>query len=622
AVGACLNDDNGADSGSAYVFELVPSITKSVSSELLNPGDALTYTLDFYSGITATSVLITDVIPAQLASYTYTSTGALITSTGGTDYVWQVQDLYPGDSGVITITGVVSPDLTSGYAFSNTATIDSSESGEQSSVIVRVPFWVTGVEPDPKSNYASLDTNLTITLNESISQSTVTSRTIVVHGGFQGHLDGNISFGSIIYDPGNDLHPGEIVQTSVTTGVLSQDDVSIWPYVWQFRTAAGIGPVIFDHFIDSFGVASDETRSVVYGDVDGDGDLDLVVGNVSGQNLVYLNDGGVQGGTPGTFDNITRTFGTGSDSTYSVALGDVDEDGDLDIVVGNNGQNVVYLNDGDGTFDTTANTFGTGSDYTLSIALGDVDGDGDLDIAAGNWNSQQNVLYLNNGGVQGGTPGTFDTIAHNFGTGSDRTYSVALGDMDGDGDLDIAVGNWDEPNVIYLNDGDVWSGTPGTFDNTSHNFGTGSDDTTKIALGDVDDDGDLDIAVGNSNEQNRVYLNDNDGTFDTTTHDFGTGGDTTWSTALGDVDGDGDLDLVAGNWNGQNVIYLNDSDGTFDTITRTFGTGSDSTLDMALGDVDGDGDLDITVGNWTLHQSANYLNEALADLAIAKTAPA
>ena len=188
-------------------------------------------------------------------------------------------------------------------------------------------------------------------------------------------------------------------------------------------------------------------------------------------------------------------------STLSIALGDVDRDGDLDLVAGNYGEtNRLYLNNGSANLFTgvIGSYISRDTANTTSIALGDVDGDNDLDLVAGNTGST-NRLYLNIG-----TSDPFNGV-----TGSDissdthDTFSIALGDVDGDGDLDLVAGNYDHPNHLYLN-----NGTDDPFsDVTSSNISGDERWTFSIALGDVDGDGDLDLVTGNHYQTNRLYLN-------------------------------------------------------------------------------------------------------------------
>jgi hypothetical protein len=168
--------------------------------------------------------------------------------------------------------------------------------------------------------------------------------------------------------------------------------------------ALDVGPWAETVRSSNFGPSSDWTKSVALGDVNNDGILDCVAGNFFDQNVVYLGDG------KGNFNEF-HIFGSGMGASASIALADVNSDSDLDIIVGNqfngmSGQNVVYLGDGDGTFDTTSYNFGTGSDATESIALGYIDSDSNLDIVVGNQFNMfdcQNVVYLGDG------DGTFDT---------------------------------------------------------------------------------------------------------------------------------------------------------------------------------------------------------------------
>jgi subtilisin-like proprotein convertase family protein len=335
---------------------------------------------------------------------------------------------------------------------------------------------------------------------------------------------------------------------------------------------------------------SELTNSVAWGDVDGDGDLDLAAGNLIAPNKVYLNQNGV---LQTAADPTVWTSGD-SDLTYSMAWGDVDGDGDLDLAAGNTGDNKVYLNQ-NGVLQTAVdNPWTSGdSDWTYSVAWGDVDGDGDLDLAAGN-SLTPNKVYLNQIGV-------LQTTAAWTSGDNDDTNSVAWGDVDGDGDLDLAVGN-NGANKVYLNQNGVLQ----TAADNPWISGDG-DDTNSVAWGDVDGDGDLDLAAGNSGEVNKVYLNQN-GVLQTAAAWTSVYSDATRSVAWGDVDGDGDLDLAVGNYSSDNEVYLNQN-GVLQTAADGPWTSGDSdfTGSVAWGDVDGDGDLDLAVGNWPANKV--YLNQ-------------
>ena len=333
-------------------------------------------------------------------------------------------------------------------------------------------------------------------------------------------------------------------------------------------------------------------NSVAFGDVDRDGDLDVIVATLCGNaDRLHLNNG------RGVFTDVTGShMPAGMTCHTSVALGDVDRDGDLDLVFGCGKQNRLCLNDGSGKFtDVTASHMPVFLAYTSDVALGDVDGDGDLDLVTGNKKDSGSVgdsnrLYLNDG------KGKFTLApAGQLPSDTDLTTEVALADVDGDRDLDVICGNggqyFKQQSRLYLNNGQ------GKFtDATASRLPTLSDYTSGVTVGDVDRDGDPDLVFLHLSSQNRLYLNDGKGTFtDVTATHLPQDSDPSTSAVLADVDGDQDLDLAIANYfNAQDRLYLNDGKGRFsDATAKRVPAYQGQSGDMACGDVDADGDLDL-----------------------------
>ncbi|MFH2073339.1 MAG: VCBS repeat-containing protein, partial [Actinomycetota bacterium] len=222
-------------------------------------------------------------------------------------------------------------------------------------------------------------------------------------------------------------------------------------------------------------------------DLDGDGDVDAFVGNIS-VNRVWLNNG------LGTFTDSGQELGSSTD-TYGVALGDLDGDGDLDAYAANGaitiGQaNRAYFNDGAGVFTDGGQAMGDQYRRSRDVALGDLDGDGDLDVFVVNDSQTANRVWLNDGA------GAF-TDSQGLGNSSSR--GVGLGDLDGDGDLDAFVVNDDHAKRVWLNDG------TGSFTDSGQVLT--SSNSRGVALGDLDGNGSLDAFVADSGQANRVWFN-------------------------------------------------------------------------------------------------------------------
>ena len=248
-------------------------------------------------------------------------------------------------------------------------------------------------------------------------------------------------------------------------------------------------------------------------------------------------------------------------------------------------------------FNTSISTTYLSSDayYTEGSVVGDLDGDGYLDIALA-VNGTANYWYKNNGS------GVFTKQA-SFG-GNNNSFAIDIGDLDGDGDLDLFVVNYGQNNYIYLNNGS------GVF--TQRQVSADTDLSGGISLGDIDNDGDLDAYVSNSNQQNKLWINDGSANFiaNNIRGDLGA----SFDSALGDVDNDGDLDIYVANYNDLNKLWLNQGSNTF--MAGSINHGRNYNWKVNFADLNNDNNLDVYIS--TNGQNKIYLGDGLGGFAIGK----
>jgi Bacterial Ig-like domain (group 3)/Bacterial Ig-like domain/FG-GAP-like repeat len=454
---------------------------------------------------------------------------------------------------------------------------------------------ITSTSPGANEKAAARTANLSASCDQAIDAATVTQSTFLVQGAQSGRIAGTFSTSGSTFtlDPAADLQPGEMIRVTATGGIEDTTSVPLTPRVWGFTAAAADATGVM---LRHAALGSGNSQDVVLGDLDGDGDLDAVLGNGGTEpETVWVNDGG------GNFSAHPAQPSFGAGNTSAVELGDLDGDGDLDVALGNAAgeAETVWLNDGSGNFTTHPVTPGFGAGDTRGLALGDLDADGDLDAVAANHSADGNTVWLNDG------DGTFSA---NGSFGGPDSLGVSLGDLDTDGDLDAILAR-DGAETVWLNDG------TGAFAAHSATPTFGAALSRAAGLGDLDGDGDLDAVVAGGHADT-VWVNDGDGNFTEhpATPELDEDADGT-AVEVSDVDGDGDLDALIANDGAAVSVWLNDGDGNLSPHPSAafFGAGSHT---VASGDVDGDGDLDVATASCCAEGAAVFLNSEIAISAV------
>ncbi len=378
------------------------------------------------------------------------------------------------------------------------------------------------------------------------------------------------------------------------------------------NTGNDTNPVYGTTQIDPFGIDTglDSYIAPTFADIDNDGDLDLLFGTIAGDILFQRNTGSST--APSFGARQANPFGTTNVGSYTTpAFGDLDSDGDLDLMVGEKNGNFNYFtNTGSVTVPTFAGALNNPFDLdnvasSSAPTFADLDNDGDLDLFSGD--KAGNATYFKNGGTP--TNADFFALAYNLpqvNNGADPTFV----DIDGDGDKDAFIGQQVGGDFIFVeNIGD--NQNPSFSSTTIANpFGLQSSGTySSLAFSDMDNDGDYDLI--SSNNTGNLFYHQNTGTATAATfaapitNPFGLVGASAGAfgtPAIVDMDNDGDMDIVVGGGSGNTAYFQNTGSIAVPTfaapLINPFGLANVGIYSSPVfADIDGDGDVDGFVGN-------------------------
>ena len=462
--------------------------------------------------------------------------------------------------------------------------------------------------------------------------------------------------------------PSALVRRSVIVSVLgfcllSRFLSAAGPPV--FREAARETGLDFHHFIGATGeyfFPEIMGSGVGMFDYDGDGDLDLYFvqgamldrtkevsqssfpypGEAPPRNRLFRNELNPTGTL--RFTDVTREAGVG-DPGYGMgmAVGDYDNDGDLDLYLTNFGSNVLYRNSGDGTFtDVTRDAGVDDPRYSASSTFVDYDSDGDLDLYVANYVSFTIKGNRRCGGERRDycAPEVYqplpDRLFRNEGNGrfTDRSEEAGLGrafgaglgvvavDLDLDRRVDIYVANDGTPNQLWINQGDGTFQDQGLVSGTAYNIDGMAEAGMGVTAADFDGDGDEDLFLThNKKETNTLYLNGRQKGFADATSRFGLANPSVPYSGFGtlwfDFDNDGWLDLFVANgavvmddrqpadsaypYAQENQLFRGDGTGRSREISSDVAGPALDLVEVsrgaAFGDIDNDGDVDVAVAN-------------------------
>ncbi len=454
---------------------------------------------------------------------------------------------------------------------------------------------ITNITPAANQNHVSLNSNIIVEFNQNIDGASLNDSTVFVRGSFSGLISlgvsSSVDSNTITINQDNDFLVGEIISVTITTGLVSDSGLTLARgYTFSFTSISGPAPAIPITLVQrNISGAGSSGRDIKAMDFNGDGDMDILIASEGVPERIYLmeNDGN---------RNFCSEF-TGA-NFRNVEVYDIDGDGDFD-TFGATGAFDSELNwfENEGSMPFTERIISSEDPWTL--AGGDLDSDGDIDVVAAVIIPNRLLWFANDGA---GNFSSSMSIPTTFGGGSDSYFYIR--DINSDGAMDILAFHRDDHNLVwYQNDGNQ---------NFVENLIVNTPDRMRLASADLDDDGDVDIiAVSTDNGPTFPILTfENDGSENFIQHTIPTTSTgRIYTVSITDLDGDLDMDILAGGY-----WFENDGSENFteQTISEGLRNGNNYFANgINYGDMDGDGDMDIvsygqTATSW--HENGNFMD--------------
>jgi hypothetical protein len=344
---------------------------------------------------------------------------------------------------------------------------------------------------------------------------------------------------------------------------------------------------------------ADGAYDVHVADMDGDGDMDIVSASYTDDTIAwYENDGAAD--PSWSAENID----TNADGALDIHVADMDNDGDLDIVSASDEDEIIAWYENDGATNPSwsqSDIYNDDDGWPSRVYIGDMDGDGDMDIVSVSYNDDTIAWYENDGNANP------SWSASDIATSADGAYDVFAADMDGDGDMDIL-------SASRLDDTIAWYENNGASDPswTASDIATDADGATSVFAADMDNDGDMDIVSASINDDTIAwYENDGNANPSWTTREIATDADYAESVFAADMDNDGDMDIVSASAYDDTIAWYENNGASDPSWTASdIATSADYATSVFAADMDNDGDMDIVSASWEDDTIAWYENTA------------